>query len=346
MARNSSLRRGFKSFDFSINAVPTPSKHYREQLSKVMLGDDVYGDDPTANDLQAKVAQLFGKEAGLIFPSALMGNITALMMYCGRDITAYLGANSTLYNYHSDGLTTAGVKLKAYDDGNLIDLPIPSQAKLEPVCFSIENPYSLLGDSHWTTHTQLTKLKKSLHPDTVLHLDGTRIFSAYSQAKGVDPEMTLASLTSHYDSVVACFTTGLGCPSGGILLGTTKFISEARRGRKLLGGGMRQVGVMIASVSTALENIDTILEQQTDRSNRLATVLKTCDFIHRIEGHTAFRIQAKGDAVLLHKKLGDNGLKATLTPDEKHIVLSVAAGLDESVFEEGLTILKSVLSKQ
>lgn len=321
--------------DLSINAVPSPSLKYRELLRSVPLGDDVYGEDPTANAVQEQVARLFGKEAGMIFPTSRMANLAALMLRCSRESAVYLGLNSSIIAYNQTGLSIAGVNYRTYDEqATSLDVDTGAGA------YVVENSHALLGDRA-ARHRQDLETQcraKSMK----LHLDGTRIFSAYYEAKLADSSATLADLVKSYDTVTACFAAGLGCPSGGILLGAKDFVLEAKRKRKLLGGGMRQLGVLLASVSSTLETMDEVLAKQHALSLHLTRELATYPVTIEGKGLVSLIPRTKS-ACTLHAELVKQGVQTTLAPGGTKLLVSIVPGLSDNDFEQGLQALKLVL---
>ena len=227
------------------------------------LGDDVFGDDPTVNRLQERAAELFGFEAGLLFPSGTQSNLAALMSHCQRGEEVILGMEAHSYRYEAGGAAVLGsIQPQAIPnrpDGSLDLADVEAAIKPDDPHFAktrllaLENTISgrVLPRSYLAQALQLTKRR-----NLAAHLDGARVFNA-AVALGTD----VKGLCAGFDSVSACLSKGLGAPAGTVLLGSSALIQNARRARKILGGAMRQAGVIAAAGLYALEhNVDRLAE--------------------------------------------------------------------------------------
>ncbi len=228
----------------------------RRAMHDAELGDDVFGDDPTVNRLQARAAEIFGFEAGLFFPSGTQSNLAALISHCQRGEAVIIGAEQHSYRYEAGGLGVLG---------SIHPQVVPNRADGTLDLGQIEATISP-DDPHFP-RTRLLALEntiggkpiaRSYLADAVqlakrcglsIHLDGARIFNA-----AVHFKTTVRELCAGFDSVSSCLSKGLGAPAGTVLLGGKEFLGRARRARKILGGAMRQAGVVAAAGLYALEH--------------------------------------------------------------------------------------------
>ena len=244
-----SLRR---VIDLRSDAVTKPTDLMREQIFHAVVGDDVMGEDPTVNALEAKAAIMFEKEQALWLPSGTMANLAATMTWCRRDSYMVLGDSSHINLFEKNGISIiAGVIpqiLPNQLDGtidlqDMKQLMETKQREGKPAALiSIENTHNYCGGRVLPVGylEQLSDLTQDLA--IPLHLDGARIWNA-----AVASGRSLPELVSGVDSVSVSLSKGLGAPAGSLLLGSTEFIHRARKARKVLGGAMRQVGVIAAA---------------------------------------------------------------------------------------------------
>src|SRR5919106_401338 len=242
--------------DLRSDTVTRPSPGVREAMMQAELGDDVFGDDPTVNRLQARAAQMFGFEAALLFPSGTQSNLAALMSHCQRGDEVILGMEAHSYRYEAGGLSVLGsIQPQAIanrPDGTLDLAEVEAAVKPDDPHFArtrllaLENTITgrVLSRTYLEQATSLAKRK-----NLSIHLDGARVFNA-----ATDLKVKVKDLCSGFDSVSSCLSKGLGAPAGTVLLGSKPFIEKAKRARKILGGGMRQAGVIAAGGLYALEN--------------------------------------------------------------------------------------------
>jgi len=271
--------------DLRSDTVTTPTKEMKQFLIEAPIGDDVYGEDPSINYLQEKVAQIFNKEAALFVPSGTMANLISVLTHCNRGDEILLGNKSHIFFYEAGGVSAYGGihshQLNNNDDGtiNLDD---------------IENNIRKTGDDHYpktkllcleNTHNYcygtpidskyFKEVKKVIQKyDIKMHIDGARIFNA-AQALGESVE----ELTEHADSISCCLSKGLSAPVGSLIIGKKKFIQKARRIRKSLGGGMRQAGLLAAAGTYSLDFMISRLEEDQKNAYELARQLDTIDNI-------------------------------------------------------------------
>ena len=262
--------------DLRSDTVTRPSPGMRKAMHEAELGDDVFGDDPTVNRLQARAAEMFGFEAALLFPTGTQSNLAALMSHCGRGEEVILGSEAHSYRYEAGGLSVLGsihpqvVSNRA--DGTLDLNEVESQVKPDDPHFprtrllALENTITgrVLSRDYLGKAVDLAKRK-----NLAIHLDGARIFNAATQLK-----MKVKDLCAGFDSVSSCLSKGLGAPAGTVLLGNSQFIQKAKRARKILGGGMRQAGVIAAGGLYALENNIERLQEDHANAEKLARGLR------------------------------------------------------------------------
>ena len=246
--------------DLRSDTVTQPTPAMREAMAKADVGDDVYGEDPTVNELQAKAASMLGKEAGLFVPSGTMGNLAAILAHCNRGDEIILGNLAHTFLFEAGGIAALGGvhphTLPNQPDGR-IDLDDIREAIRPdnphmPItrAVTIENTHNRCGGVPLTVEYTQAVGDLAHENGLSLHLDGARIFDA-AAALDVD----VKELTDPVDSVTFCLSKGLCAPVGSIICGSTEFIQRAHRIRKQLGGGMRQAGILAAAGIVALDEI-------------------------------------------------------------------------------------------
>lgn len=265
--------------DLRSDTVTKPTPEMREAMAEAEVGDDVYMDDLTVNELQVKAAEMLGKEDSIFVPSGTMGNLIALMVHCQRGDEVILGDKSHIYLNEAGGMSALGGiqprPVMNQKDGTLALDDIRASIQSEDVHHTItkliclENTQNVCGGVPLTVEytNQVGKIAKE--NNLFLHIDGARIFNA-AIALNVDVKDLVASA----DSVMFCLSKGLVSPIGSMLVGTKKFISRARHLRKMLGGGMRQVGVIASAGLISLEKMTKRLEQDHVRAKKLYAGLK------------------------------------------------------------------------
>ena len=261
--------------DLRSDTVTQPTPAMRQAMFRAEVGDDVYGDDPTVNGLQALAAERMGKEAGLFVPSGTMGNLAAILAHCGRGDEAIVGDKAHTFLYEAGGISAMGgihsYQVRNQPDGTLdldeIRLAIRDDDAHCPVTrlVALENTHNRCGGVALTA--EYTRQVGALAHEfgLVLHLDGARIFNA-AAALGV----STAELAAPADSVTFCLSKGLCAPVGSVLCGSREFIRRAHRVRKQLGGGMRQAGILAAAGIVALETMTERLAEDHQRARALA----------------------------------------------------------------------------
>ncbi len=261
--------------DLRSDTVTQPTKAMRKAMANADVGDDVFGEDPTVNKLQAMAAEKMGKEAGLFVPSGTMGNLAAILAHCGRGDEVILGNKAHTFLYEAGGISALGgvhsCQLPNQEDGTLIlgdiQAAIRSKDAHQPtsrlVC--LENTHNRCGGVALTAEYTRTVGELAHGNGLSLHLDGARIFNA-AASQGVPA----SELAHPANSVTFCLSKGLCAPVGSVLCGSEEFIAKAHRVRKQLGGGMRQAGILAAAGIVALETMTERLAEDHKRARLLA----------------------------------------------------------------------------
>jgi threonine aldolase len=264
--------------DLRSDTVTQPSEAMRAAMLAAPVGDDVYADDPTVNRLQEYAADLFGFEAGLFAPSGTQTNLIALMTHCGRGDEYLVGQEAHTYKYEGGGAAVLGSiqpqPIANQPDGSIALADIEAYIKPDDMHFArtrllaLENTIGgrVLGQEYIAAATSLAHAK-----GLKTHLDGARICNA-----AVKQGISLRAAAAGFDTVSVCLSKGLGAPVGSVLLGPREFIEQGKRWRKMLGGGMRQAGVIAAAGQYALEhNVQRLAEDHenaADLSRGLASI--------------------------------------------------------------------------
>ncbi len=245
-----------KTIDLRSDTVTKPTKAMRSVMAQAEVGDDVYGDDPTVNRLEAQAAEMLGFEAAIFTSSGTQANLISIMSHCGRGDEYIVGQLAHTYKYEGGGAAVLGSiqpQPIEFEPDSTLDLSkVDEKIKPDDIHFArtrllcLENTQNgkVLPLEYLQQAEQFTKEKK-----LSLHLDGARLFHAM-----VKQGINVQQITQHFDSVSICLSKGLGAPVGSLLCGTRDFIKDARRWRKMTGGGMRQAGILAAAGLYALEN--------------------------------------------------------------------------------------------
>jgi threonine aldolase len=261
--------------DLRSDTVTWPTPQMRQAMMEAEVGDDVYGEDPTVNELERRAARKFGKEAGLFVSSGSMGNIISLMVHGGRGERAIMGHNAhTHANEGGNPAALGGIQpwvVPVQPDGTLrledirggISDDDPHYPKTTLVC--LENTQGATGGQPLSADyiQQVGQLCREY--GLKLHIDGARIFNAAAAT-----ETDVSVLTAPADSVTFCLSKGLCAPAGSVIVGSQEFIDKARRIRKLLGGAMRQAGILAAAGLIALEEMTQRLHEDHTSAKMLA----------------------------------------------------------------------------
>jgi threonine aldolase len=236
----------------------------RAAIAAAEVGDDVFGDDPTVNALQARIATMLGKEAALFMPSGTQSNLSALMAHCQRGDEYLVGQHAHTYKYEGGGAAVLGSiqpqPIAHQADGTLLLADIAAAIKPDDAHFARTRLLTLentLGGQVLPFDYQREATDLARRHALATHLDGARLFNAAvatAQREGGDAREHARRIAGLYDSVSVCFSKGLGAPVGSALVGSAELIQRARRHRKMLGGGLRQAGVLAAAALHALDH--------------------------------------------------------------------------------------------
>ncbi len=264
-----------KVIDLRSDTVTKPTPEMREAMYRAEVGDDVYGEDPTVNRLEAMAAQRMGKEAALFVVSGTMGNLVALLTHCGRGDEVILGDRSHSFLFEQGGMAALG---------GITPWPVPNQPdgtmRLEDIerairgdnvhfprtrLICLENTHNMCNGAPLTAEYTAQVAELAHARGLRVHVDGARIFNAAAALN-----VGVQELVQEVDSVTFCLSKGLCAPVGSVLCGSADFVAEARRARKVVGGGMRQAGILAAAGIVALEQIADRMGEDHTRARRLA----------------------------------------------------------------------------
>jgi len=261
--------------DLRSDTVTMPTPEMREAMAKAEVGDDVYGEDATVNRLQEIAAEMTGHEAGLFVASGTMGNLSAVLAHCQRGDEVILGKEAHTYRYEAGGISVLGgvhsCQLPNQPDGSLalgdIEGAIRADDPHQPVTrlIALENTHNRCGGTVQSVEYTRQVVEFAHKRGLKIHLDGARVFNAAAALS-----VPVSELTSPVDSVTFCLSKGLSAPVGSVLCGSTEFIKKAHRVRKMLGGGMRQAGILAAAGIVALEKMVPRLGDDHVRAQKLA----------------------------------------------------------------------------
>jgi len=274
--------------DLRSDTVTVPSKSMLEFMMDSNVGDDVYGEDPTVNQLQNKVASIFGKEVGMFFPSGTMANQTAIKLHTNPGEQVICDKYSHIYNYEGGGASfNSGVSLKLINGKRGMFTSEQVANSINPKDFyhsplssliAVENTTNKGGGACWDIK-ELIKINKIAKSNNLgMHLDGARIWNALVST-GDNPK----EISKNFDTISVCLSKGLGCPIGSVLIGDKKIMSNALRIRKILGGGMRQAGYLANAGIYALENNINRLAEDHKKAKEIGEVLMKSKYVKSVE---------------------------------------------------------------
>ena len=274
-----------KRIDLRSDTITRPSREMRKAMARAEVGDDVYREDPTVNELEKKAAQISGKKDALFVSSGSMGNLIPLMILAGRGKEVLTHKNSHIIHYElSSCATIAGVTPIQVEGEKGILTP----RNLEPCLrdeslyymprlglIEIENSHNKEGGTCYSKE-QLKDLQEFARKNRLpIHMDGARLFNA-----ALASQVPVRKICSYVDTVTFCLSKGLGAPAGSMLCGDSEFINEARRVRKMLGGGMRQVGILAAAGIYALDNNIERLAEDHENARKMALAVSQTTWGH------------------------------------------------------------------
>ncbi len=260
--------------DLRSDTVTKPTPEMRRAMAEAEVGDDVYGEDPTVNRLEARAAEMFQREAALFVPSGSMGNLIALRIHCDHGNEVICESRGHIYNFEMAALAAiAGCLPRPVfaEDGiltwRLIEPAIRPKVyyRAQTGLISLENTHNIAGGVVMPPEVQEEICDRAHERGLPVHLDGARIFNA-----AVALGKSVVEMTRQVDSIMFCLSKGLGAPVGSMLVGSRGFIEKARVYRKMFGGGMRQAGVLAAAGLVALEKSPPLLARDHRNARRLA----------------------------------------------------------------------------
>jgi threonine aldolase len=333
--------------DFRSDTVTKPCKAMRNAMTNAKVGDDVYGDDPTVNQLELRVAELTGQAAAVLVPSGTQSNLIGLLTHCGRGDEYIVGQDYHTYFYESGGAACLGgiqpQPILVESDGSLDLSMVKKRIKPDDVHFaktrllSLENTHSgkVISNAYLADATEMAKQHQ-----LATHLDGARVFNA-----AVSQNLNVSQICQFFDSVSVCFSKGLGAPIGSMLCGTNEFIHSARRWRKMVGGGMRQAGIFAAAIDYALDNNLQKLTLDHQHAKLLQAELESIDELTVEPANTnmlylEFKTDAIAQKVALHLKQ-----KNILIPSGKRARLVTHLDISESDINLFIKELKKLFSR-
>lgn len=308
--------------DLRSDTVTQPTEAMRAAMLEAKLGDDVFGDDPTVNTLQERIAAITGKEAALFMPSGTQSNLCGILAHCGRGDEYIVGQLAHTYRYEGGGAAVFGSvqpqPLTQDAQGRMALVDIAAAIKPDDMHFArtrllcLENTWNghVMPDDYLCGATALAR-EKGLHT----HLDGARVFNAAvaSAAPGQPAFERLREIVDPFDSLSVCFSKGLGAPVGSALCGSRELIDRARRVRKMAGGGLRQAGLLAACALHALDHHVDRLADDHANARRLADGLAGIEglTVKSAETNIVFINVADGRGPALLDFLKANGVLAT-----------------------------------
>ena len=267
--------------DMRSDTLTKPSPEMRRCIAEAEVGDDVYGEDPTVNKLENMAAELLGKEAGLLLSSGTQGNLVALLTHCQRGQEIILEREAHIYYYEVGnlaalcGLQTATLSGLPGAKGALLPDDIQAAIRVNDIHFPttgllcLENTHNRGGGAVTSLEQTAAMCAVAKENGLPIHLDGARVFNA-----AVALKTSVSEVVKNIDSIQLCLSKGLGAPIGSVLVGEKSFIERARKWRKMIGGGMRQAGLIAAAGIFALENNIYRLNEDHQNAAQIASVIE------------------------------------------------------------------------
>jgi threonine aldolase len=315
-----------------------PNRAMRQAMYDAELGDDVYGEDPSVNALEARMAELCQAEAALFVSSGTMGNLIPLIILGGRGKEVILHENAHILQHEVGGVAAVAGTLPIAAPGErgiLRSAAVKSRIKetdydiAHTSLIAIENTHNFEGGTCWQKE-QLEEISTlARYKNLPIHMDGARCFNA-SAATG----LSLSDIFSYCTTANLCLSKGLGAPVGSMIVGPKEIIHESRRWRKILGGGMRQAGVLAAAGLYALEHNRERLKDDHFHARMLAESLEKCSWaevdIRRVETNIVFVKTPGKDAKKIESLLAEKGVRVINTAEEEiRLVTSLSASLED-----------------
>lgn len=303
--------------DLRSDTVTKPTKGMLTAMMQAKVGDDVYKEDETVNLLEKRIADMFDKPMALFFPSGTMANQTAIKLHTQPGEQVICDKYAHIFNYEGGGASfNSGVSCKLINGDRGMFTASDVEKSINPPDFyhspltslvAIENTTNKGGGACWD-FDELKKIKAVCNAHNLgYHLDGARLWNAL-----VYKGETAKQYGDLFNTISVCLSKGLGCPMGSVLVGDESFMKHAIRVRKILGGGMRQMGFAAAAGLYALDNHLDRLQEDHEKAKELETVLTTLSYIQKVEpvetNIVIFELSDTVDAALFNKKMHDNGI--------------------------------------
>ncbi|MDB4752759.1 aminotransferase class I/II-fold pyridoxal phosphate-dependent enzyme [Winogradskyella sp.] len=338
------------TIDLRSDTVTKPTKGMLEAMLNARVGDDVYKEDPTINALEEKLANMFGMEKALFFPTGSMANQAALKLHTNPGEQVICDKYAHIYNYEGGGASfNSGISCKLIDGDRGMFTAQQAEASINPPDFyhspltsliEVENTTNKGGGACWDFE-ELKKIKAVAHKHNLgYHLDGARLWNALV-ALNHKPKQ----YGELFDTISVCLSKGLGCPIGSVLIGNKELMQHAIRIRKIFGGGMRQVGYLAAAGLYALDNNIERLRKDHIKAKEIGEVLESLTFVKKVEP-----IETNIIIFELNDSLSEKDFLITLTENNIHIIgmgsnkLRMVTHLDytDDMHDSHLKILKSL----
>jgi threonine aldolase len=323
--------------DLRSDTVTRPSAGMLAAMMAAPVGDDVWGDDPTVNRLQAETAARAGKEAGLFFPSGTQSNLAALMSHCARGEEVILGQRAHTYRYEGGGAAVLGSiqpqPIENEADGTISLDKIAAEIKPDDAHFPVTRLLALentIGGKVLSQRYVAEAAALARSRGLSLHLDGARAWNA-AVALGVGVEAVCAP----FDTVSLCFSKGLGAPVGSVLVGPRPLIEKAKRARKMLGGGMRQAGILAAGCLYAMDHhVDALAEDHANAARLAAGLGQIAEIeVESVATNMVFARVPADHCAALQAELAGAGVLAAITPSSRFVLHRdvTAGGVDRAL---------------
>ncbi len=303
--------------DLRSDTVTNPTPGMLEAMQNAKLGDDVYAEDPTVNTLQARLAKMFGKDKALFFPTGTMANQAAIKLHTQPGEQVICDKYAHIYNYEGGGASfNSGVSCKLVDGHRGMMSAQQVMEAINPPDFyhsplttlvALENTTNKGGGACWDFQ-EIKQIKSVCETHNLgLHLDGARLWNALENTNESPTEYGAV-----FDTISVCLSKGLGCPVGSVLIGNEDIMEKALRVRKMLGGGMRQVGVLAAAGLYALDHHRTRLANDHSKAKAIGKVLQNMDYVAELQpietNIVIFELAAHIDPEVFIKKLNSKNI--------------------------------------
>ncbi|MDQ3005496.1 MAG: low-specificity L-threonine aldolase [Chloroflexota bacterium] len=344
-----------ENIDLRSDTVTKPTPEMREAMAEAEVGDDVYGDDPTVNRLERLAAEKMGKESALFVPSGTMGNLLALLVHCQRGDEVILGNQSHIYLNEAGGMSALGgiqpCPIRNQPDGTLALDEVLASIRTDDVHHPItrlvclENTQNICGGVPLTSDYTRQVGDLAHRNGLFLHIDGARIFNS-----AVAQNIPVTDLVEPADSVMVCLSKGLASPVGSVLVGAHKFIGRARHLRKMLGGGMRQVGVLAAAGIISLEQMVNRLADDHAHARLLADGLRQISGIVVDDGSpysNMVYLNLSDDVSINSQQIGEKMRKLGILVDaenNRRFRLVTHCQIDDDAVERTITGFREMLN--